>query len=97
MTPSKTSKLDLFNFGTQEQPQEITQAPTPAAPSEAPKRKKHSPVSVYLPEEQVRIIETIAKATGQTRHAVLQYAVRRVCDEWGRGIYPEMEVKPKFK
>lgn len=100
MAQSKTSKLDLFNFGTQEQPQEITQAPKPAAPVEAapaPVKRKHAPVSVYLSDEQRETIETIAKATGQTRHAVLQYAVRKVCNEWNNNIWPEMEVRPKLK
>ena len=100
--PSKTSQLGMFAgiMPKQEQPAEITPTPIPAAPVEAApaqEKRKHAPVSVYLSDEQRETIETIAKATGQTRHAVLQYAVRRVCNEWKQNIWPEMEVKPKLK
>ena len=98
---SKTSKLKMFDFGTEEATPQATEptpaAAAPAAPETLTRGKKYAPVSVYLSAEQKTIIETIAKATGQSKHAVLQYAVRKVCREWEQGIFPEMEVKPRFK
>lgn len=105
---SKTSKLNLFNFGTQEAPAPAATPepmPTPAAPVEAAaptpepmtRGKKYAPMSVYLSAEQKATIENIAKATGQSKHAVLQYAIRKLCSEWDAGQWPEMEVKARFK
>ena len=101
MKPSKTSTLDFFDFVTIEdpQPQAVPQEQAPAEPTAAAptKQKKYPPMSVYLSAEQRDIVEQIAKATNQTKHAVLQYAVRKVCNEWQRGIFPDMEMKPKLK
>ena len=103
--------MDMFNFSrsdetdqTQESEpiREIVEAaetqPRPDPQQQQPKdRRKYPPMSVYVPIEQQRIIEQIAATTGQTKHAVLQYAVRKLCKEWQQGIFPEMEIKPKFK
>ena len=104
---SKTSKLNLFNnIGTEAAPAQAAEPePSPAAPEAAEpvtqetmtRGKKYAPMSVYLSAEQKATIETIAKATGQSKHAVLQYAVRKVCSEWNAGQWPEMEVKPRLK
>lgn len=98
MTQSKTDKLNLFNFRkTEQQPAPaVTQDQVKPDATKAPARK-HSPLSVYVSEEQKEIISQIAAATGVTKHAVLQYAIRKVCNEWKRGQWPEMEVKPKLK
>ena len=99
---SKTSKLKMFDFGTEEEAAPQAAEPTPAAaapaaPEPMTRGKKYAPMSVYLSAEQKATIERIAKATGQSKHAVLQYAVRKVCREWDDGIFPEMEVKPRLK
>ena len=88
MTTKKTATLDLFHDLEKQQPQD-TQEPAP--------KKKYPPMTVYVPADQREIIEQIAAATGQTKHAVLAYAIRKVCRDWKNGIFPEMEVKPKFK
>lgn len=102
MSTSKTSKLSMFTdiLSKQEPPRETTPEPIPAPDpvTTAPeKKKKYPPMTVYVPLEQREIIAEIAAATGQPKHAVLQYAVRKVCNEWKKGKFPEMEVKPKFK
>lgn len=102
MKESKTSKLSgMFNFGNQAQAAEPE--PTPAAPVEAApaqeltRGQKYAPMSVYVTAQQKEIISRIAKATGQSKHAVLQYAVRKVCNDFEQGIYPEIELKPRLK
>lgn len=85
---NKTASLDLFHdMETEQQTKQETE----------PVKKKYPPMTVYVPADQRQIIEQIAAATGQTKHAVLAYAIRKVCRDWQNGIFPEMEIKPKFK
>ncbi len=104
MTNSKTSKMAWFNGLKNPAAQAAEPDPTPATPEAEPaqakpltKGQKYAPMSVYVSAEQRKIIEQIAKATGQTKHAVLQYAVRKVCNDFEEGIYPEIELRPRLK
>ncbi len=64
---------------------------------EATKSKKKYPLSVYLNEADRKAIDEIAEWSGQSRHAVLQYAIKRVIKEWRQGITPELQVERKLK
>jgi len=43
--------------------------------------KKNHPLSVYLTDDDRQVIDEIAAWSGQSRHAVLQYAVKRVIND----------------
>ena len=88
-TKKNAAALDIFHGLEPQQPQQPQ--------GTEPKKKKYPPMTVYVPADQREIIDQIAAATGQTNHAVLSYAIRKVCRDWTNGIWPEMEVKPKFK
>ena len=59
--------------------------------------KKKYPLSVYLNSADRQAIDEIAAWSGQSRHAVLQYAVKRVIKEWNQGITPDLQVQRKLK
>ncbi len=68
------------------------------------KEKTGYPVSVYLDEETRAYIDQIIewtkntpKVRPQTRHAVIQYAVRKLCREWEQGIHPDINILGDFK
>ena len=48
-------------------------------------------------ESDRKAIDEIAQWSGQSRHAVLQYAIKRIIKEWRNGITPELEVQRKLK
>ena len=59
------------------------------APAADPKPKKPlKPQSVYLNESELKYIQDIADAYGESRHAVLQYAVKELIRQWKRGKKP---------
>lgn len=68
------------------------------------KAKSGYPVSVYLDEETRAYIDQIIewtentpKVRPQSRHAVIQYAVRKLCREWEQGIHPDINILGDFK
>ena len=69
----------------------------PKQVQEEAKSKKKYPLSVYLNESDRKAIDEIAQWSGQSRHAVLQYAIKRIIKEWHNGITPELEVQRKLK
>ena len=50
--------------------------------------KKLKPQSVYLTKSELAYIQDIADAYGESRHAVLQYAVKELIRQWKRGKKP---------
>lgn len=59
--------------------------------------KKNHPLSVYLTDDDRQVIDEIAAWSGQSRHAVLQYAVKRVINDWRKGKKPELQIQHKLK
>lgn len=100
MTKSKTATMTMFRdiMPQAAQAPAANPEPTPAEAAQTQTRgQKYAPMSVYVSAKQREILEQIAKATGQKRHAVLQYAIRKVCNDWENGIWPEMELQPRLK
>ena len=63
-------------------------APLEAAADSAPKARKPQrikPQSVYLNESDLKYIQAIAEEYNETKHAVLQYAVKELIRKWKRG------------
>ena len=50
--------------------------------------KKLKPQSVYLTKSELAYVQDIANAYGESRHAVLQYAVKELIRQWKRGKKP---------
>jgi len=71
--------------------------PKPKPDQEEAESKKKYPLSVYLNEADRKAVDEIAQWSGQSRHAVLQYAIKRIIKEWRNGITPELEVQRKLK
>lgn len=71
--------------------------PKPKPDQEEAESKKKYPLSVYLNEADRKAVDEIAQWSGQSRHAVLQYAIKRMIKEWHQGITPELEVQRKLK
>jgi len=69
----------------------------PKQVQEEAKSKKKYPLSVYLNESDRKAIDEIAAWSGQSRHAVLQYAVKRVINDWRKGKKPELQIQHKLK
>ena len=51
---------------------------------------KQKPQSVYLNESELKYIQEIADEYGETRHSVMQYAVKELIREWKRGKKPRV-------
>lgn len=88
------------------QPQDFTRKTKrkQTEPKTNQEKKGKYPVSVYLDEETRAYIDqiiewtkTTPKVRPQTRHAVIQYAVRKLCREWEQHIYPEINILGDFK
>jgi hypothetical protein len=71
--------------------------PKPKPDQEEAESKKKYPLSVYLNEADRKAVDEIAQWSGQSRHAVLQYAIKRMIKEWRQGITPELQVERKLK
>jgi hypothetical protein len=71
--------------------------PKPKPDQEEAESKKKYPLSVYLNEADRKAVDEIAQWSGQSRHAVLQYAIKRIIKEWRQGITPELQVERKLK
>lgn len=71
--------------------------PKPKPDQEEAESKKKYPLSVYLNESDRKAVDEIAQWSGQSRHAVLQYAIKRMIKEWRQGITPELQVERKLK
>lgn len=71
-----------------------TEAQTAAQPKEL---KRNTPVSVYLSNDMQDKINEICEWSGQSRHAVLQAAIRRMIRDWDNGTPPEFEIAKKLK
>jgi hypothetical protein len=71
--------------------------PEPKPDQEEAESKKKYPLSVYLNEADRKAVDEIAQWSGQSRHAVLQYAIKRIIKEWRQGITPELQVERKLK
>ena len=52
--------------------------------------KKLKPQSVYLTKSELAYVQDIADTYGESRHAVLQYAVKELIREWKRGKKPRI-------
>ncbi len=72
-------------------------APNPA-PIEKPKRKKPQikPQGVYLTETELAYIQDIANTYGESRHGVMQYAVKELIRQWKRGKKPRTNILGKL-
>ena len=71
--------------------------PKPKPDQEEAESKKKYPLSVYLNEADRKAVDEIAQWSGQSRHAVLQYAVKRVINDWRKGKKPELQIQHKLK
>lgn len=54
-------------------------------PVQEPEKKKLKPQSVYLTKAELAYIQLIADEYGESRHAVMQYAVKELIREYKRG------------
>lgn len=59
--------------------------------------KAPSPVGVALTREELTRISEIAKELGQSRHAILQYAIRDFIRRYDQGERPQTEAKTIIK
>lgn len=64
-------------------PTEPKQLPTgDDTPNTEPEKKKLKPQSVYLTQAELAYIQEIADTYGESRHSVLQFAVKELIREW---------------
>ena len=71
------------NVGNDPEPMETA---TPAVKQRKPQRIK--PQSVYLNESELAYIQEIADKYGESRHAVMQYAIKELIRQWKAGKKP---------
>ena len=61
-----------------------------AEPTKARKPQRIKPQSVYLNESELLYIQDIANTYGETRHAVMQYAIKELIRQWRAGKKPRI-------
>ena len=64
--------------------------PEPKPAADKPTSKRQKPQSVYLTESELKYIQDIADTYGETRHSVMQYAVKELIRDWKRGKKPRL-------
>lgn len=81
-------------------------APSVAAPPERDQaaadqrqqkeKQTQKPQSVYLTKSELAYIQEIADTFGESRHAVIQYAVRELINQWKQGNPPRTNILGKL-
>lgn len=61
-----------------------------------PEKKKLKPQSVYLTKSELAYVQEIADAYGESRHSVMQYAVKELIRDWKRGKKPRTNILGKL-
>jgi len=94
------SRRSLNQLFTKTEPEALDTLPEAAAGPELfatsepaadkPKSKRQKPQSVYLTESELKYIQDIADTYGESRHSVMQYAVKELIREWKRGKKPRL-------
>ena len=72
-------KLNAMFKRTEQEPEHPTGDDTT---NTEPEKKKLKPQSVYLTKAELAYIQEIADKYGESRHSVLQFAVKELIREW---------------
>lgn len=67
-----------------------------ADPGQLDRKPQQKPQGVYLTEVEIKYIQQIADEYGETRHGVMQYAVKELIRQWKRGRKPRVNVLGKL-
>ncbi len=68
--------------GSSEKPVPIPGLESLVSSDPVPEKKKLKPQSVYLTKAELAYIQEIAEQYGESRHSVMQFAVKELIREW---------------